>query len=83
MEVKPGQGNTDTQSIGTTFETGAGGGTTGGSGAETVNGSTVKLPFGLDPAVTPILGSYQDASRNPRCSPRVGTNCPNAATTPR
>jgi arabinosyltransferase B len=65
VEVKPGQGNTDTQSIGPTFETGAGGGTTGGSGAETINGSTVKLPFGLDPAVTPILGSYQDGIQEP------------------
>ncbi|MDP1086475.1 arabinosyltransferase C-terminal domain-containing protein, partial [Klebsiella pneumoniae] len=65
VEVKPGQGNTDTQSIGVTFETGAGGGTTGGSGAETINGSTVKLPFGLDPAVTPVLGSYQDGVQEP------------------
>lgn len=53
VEVKPGQGNTDNQSVGPTFETGAGGGTTGGTGARTVNGSDAKLPFGLDPAVTP------------------------------
>ncbi len=65
VEVKPGQGNTDTQTVGVTFETGAGGGTTGGSGAETVNGSTVKLPFGLDPAVTPVLGSYQNGIQEP------------------
>ncbi|MEE2031147.1 arabinosyltransferase domain-containing protein [Rhodococcus chondri] len=65
VEVKPGQGNTDTQSVGPTFETGAGGGTTGGSGAQTVNGSTVRLPFGLDPAVTPVLGSYQDGIQEP------------------
>ncbi|WP_031938348.1 arabinosyltransferase C-terminal domain-containing protein, partial [Prescottella defluvii] len=60
VEVKAGMGNTDSQSIGPSFETGAGSGTTGGTGALGINGSTVKLPFGLDPARTPILGSYQD-----------------------
>ncbi|WP_441346793.1 arabinosyltransferase domain-containing protein [Rhodococcus sp. W8901] len=47
--------DSDTQ---TTTGTGAG---TGG-GTETtagVNGSSVSLPFGLDPATTPVLGSYQ------------------------
>ena len=34
-------------------------GTTGGQGAVTVNGSTVALPFGLDPDTTPVLGSYR------------------------
>ncbi|AZG46834.1 arabinosyltransferase domain-containing protein [Gordonia insulae] len=33
-------------------------GTTGGVGLRTVNGSTAALPFGLDPARTPVLGSY-------------------------
>ncbi|MFD6272753.1 arabinosyltransferase domain-containing protein [Nocardia asteroides] len=43
----------------TTNTTGAG--TGGGTSAESgVNGSTVALPFGLDPARTPVLGSYQD-----------------------
>lgn len=65
VEVKPGQGNTDNQSVGPTFETGSGGGTTGGRGAQTVNGSTVRLPFGLDPAVTPVLGSYQQGIQEP------------------
>lgn len=37
---------------------GLGAGTTGGSGPTTVNGSTAALPFGLDPATTPVLGSY-------------------------
>ncbi|WP_288812115.1 arabinosyltransferase domain-containing protein [uncultured Gordonia sp.] len=37
---------------------GLGAGTTGGRGPETVNGSTAKLPYGLDPATTPVLGSY-------------------------
>ncbi len=60
VEVKAGMGNTDNQSVGPTFETGSGSGTDGGQGALGVNGSTVKLPFGLDPAHTPVLGSYQD-----------------------
>ena len=33
-------------------------GTLGGNGPRTVNGSTAALPFGLDPARTPVLGSY-------------------------
>ena len=33
-------------------------GTTGGVGPVGVNGSRVALPFGLDPARTPVLGSY-------------------------
>ncbi|MCF8605257.1 arabinosyltransferase domain-containing protein [Gordonia sp. HY442] len=33
-------------------------GTTGGRGPETVNGSTAALPFDLNPATTPVLGSY-------------------------
>ncbi|MGW0039604.1 arabinosyltransferase domain-containing protein [Gordonia sp. NPDC003376] len=37
---------------------GLGAGTTGGRGPTTVNGSTVALPYGLDPATTPVLGSY-------------------------
>ncbi len=36
-----------------------GAGTTGGRGPETVNGAHAALPFGLDPAVTPVLGSYR------------------------
>lgn len=35
-----------------------GAGTTGGVGPKTVNGSTVALPFGLNPADTPVLGSF-------------------------
>ncbi|MGB6244554.1 arabinosyltransferase domain-containing protein [Gordonia sp. (in: high G+C Gram-positive bacteria)] len=37
---------------------GLGAGTTGGTGPETVNGSTALLPFGLNPKTTPVLGSY-------------------------
>ncbi len=45
--------NTTTRTTGA----GTGGGTTDRAG---VNGSTVALPFGLDPATTPVLGSYQE-----------------------
>ncbi|MGK8521475.1 arabinosyltransferase domain-containing protein [Nocardia asteroides] len=46
----------------TTQTTGAGtgGGTTEQAG---VNGSSVALPFGLDPAETPVLGSYQEGEQ--------------------
>ncbi|WP_280474328.1 arabinosyltransferase C-terminal domain-containing protein, partial [Nocardia asiatica] len=46
----------------TTKTTGAGtgGGTTEQAGT---NGSTVALPFGLDPAKTPVLGSYQEGEQ--------------------
>ncbi|GAB20236.1 putative arabinosyltransferase [Gordonia effusa NBRC 100432] len=33
-------------------------GTTGGQGPRGINGSTAALPFGLNPATTPVLGSY-------------------------
>ena len=36
------------------------GGTGGGYGPVGVNGSRVFLPFGLDPATTPVLGSYRE-----------------------
>ncbi|MEV6274632.1 arabinosyltransferase domain-containing protein [Nocardia sp. NPDC051832] len=39
---------------------GTGGGTTEQTG---INGSTVALPFGLDPARTPIMGSYSDGAQ--------------------
>jgi len=38
------------------------GGTEGGRGVRGINGSTVRLPFGLNPAVTPVLGSYGSPS---------------------
>ncbi|TYQ02108.1 UNVERIFIED_ORG: arabinosyltransferase B [Gordonia westfalica J30] len=38
------------------------GGTEGGQGARGINGSTVRLPFGLNPAATPVLGSYGSPS---------------------
>ncbi len=36
------------------------GGTGGGYGPVGVNGSTVFLPFGLDPKTTPVMGSYKE-----------------------
>lgn len=46
----------------TTNTTGAG--TGGGTSKQTgLNGSTVALPFGLDPARTPIMGSYQEGAQ--------------------
>lgn len=65
VEVKPGQGNTDQQSVGPAFEEGQSAGTGGGIGAVGVNGSTAALPFGLDPATTPVLGSYQPGIQEP------------------
>ncbi|WP_405140018.1 arabinosyltransferase domain-containing protein [Nocardia sp. NBC_01388] len=48
----------------TTNTTGAG--TGGGTDAQAgLNGSTVALPFGLDPARTPVLGSYTADEQNP------------------
>lgn len=37
-------------------------GTAGGKGAAGVNGSHAALPFGLDPARTPVMGSYGENS---------------------
>ncbi|MFE7798403.1 arabinosyltransferase domain-containing protein [Nocardia sp. NPDC057440] len=53
--------NTDSKNK-TTKTTGAG---TGGGTSEQagINGSTVALPFGLDPARTPVMGSYQDSDQ--------------------
>ncbi|HEY5853721.1 MAG TPA: arabinosyltransferase domain-containing protein [Aldersonia sp.] len=65
VEVKPGMGNTDNQSVGPAFAEGESAGTGGGTGAVGVNGSTAKLPFGLDPATTPVLGSYQPGVQEP------------------
>jgi arabinosyltransferase A len=38
-------------------------GTAGGKGPTGVNGSQAALPFGLDPARTPVVGSYGENSR--------------------
>lgn len=47
----------DTKS-GSGDDSSARGSTAGGQGARGVNGSTVALPYGLDPATTPVAGSY-------------------------
>ena len=65
VEVKQGMGNTDNQSVGPSFETGSSAGTSGGTGNVGVNGSTAKLPFGLNPATTPVMGSYQEGVQEP------------------
>ena len=55
----PGAANTTQEpGGGPSVTTGESAGTAGGQGAEGVNESTVALPFGLDPATTPVLGSY-------------------------
>lgn len=56
--TRPGQMNVSASSNKPFLIAGAGAGIAGGYGPETVNGSTVALPFGLDPATTPVLGSY-------------------------
>jgi arabinosyltransferase A len=56
--ARPGQMNVSASFNKPFVVSGAGAGITGGNGPETVNGSTVALPFGLDPATTPVLGSY-------------------------
>ncbi|MFG2188223.1 arabinosyltransferase domain-containing protein [Nocardia iowensis] len=38
---------------------------TGTSTGAGVNGSSVPLPFGLDPATTPVLGSYREGTQEP------------------
>ncbi|MFE9787599.1 arabinosyltransferase domain-containing protein [Nocardia salmonicida] len=58
--VVGGANSVDTDSANKTTKT-TGAGTGGGTSAEPgINGSTVALPFGLDPARTPVLGSFQD-----------------------
>ena len=55
----PGAANTTSEpGGGPSVTTGEAAGTAGGQGAEGVNTSTVALPFGLDPATTPVLGSF-------------------------
>ncbi|MQY26903.1 arabinosyltransferase domain-containing protein [Nocardia aurantia] len=66
VEVKPGSGNTTTQSVGVNMADGQNAGTGGGRIADAgVNGSTVALPFGLDPKTTPVQGSYQAGIQEP------------------
>ncbi|CAM5685568.1 arabinosyltransferase domain-containing protein [Mycolicibacterium aubagnense] len=53
-------------------EPGTEGGTTAGMG---VNGSRAKLPYNLDPATTPVLGSWRPGVQSPRGCARAGTGC--------
>ncbi|MFD3594098.1 arabinosyltransferase domain-containing protein [Nocardia sp. NPDC058640] len=58
--VVGGANSVDNDSANKTTKT-TGAGTGGGTSAQPgINGSTVALPFGLDPARTPVLGSFQD-----------------------
>ncbi|WP_019201654.1 arabinosyltransferase domain-containing protein [Tsukamurella sp. 1534] len=54
----PGQINMASPITSPFTSTAATAGTGGGSGPKTVNGSTAALPYGLDPARTPVVGSY-------------------------
>ncbi|MBO0854696.1 MAG: arabinosyltransferase domain-containing protein [Nocardia sp.] len=66
VEVKPGTGNTSNQSVGANFAQGQNAGTGGGrTAAAGINGSSVALPFGLDPKTTPVMGSYQSGLQQP------------------
>ncbi|WP_137874340.1 arabinosyltransferase domain-containing protein [Rhodococcus sp. Q] len=56
-DVASGTANTVDRTGADQNTTGSTAGTGGGFGGEGVNGSTVALPFGLDPATTPVLGS--------------------------
>jgi arabinosyltransferase A len=60
VAANPGTVNSDGSpnkpSVGIGFSAGTG----GGYGPEGVNGSRVFLPFGLDPARTPVMGSYAE-----------------------
>ena len=51
--------STQSSSGGPSVNSGENAGTGGGRGAVGANGSSVELPFGLDPATTPVLGSYR------------------------
>lgn len=53
----------DSDTASTSTDTAAG--TGGGEGAVGVNGSSVALPYGLDPASTPVLGSYRTGEQTP------------------
>lgn len=49
-------GSPDKPNVGIAYAAGTG----GGYGPKGVNGSNVFLPFGLDPARTPVMGSYKE-----------------------
>ncbi|WP_100495290.1 arabinosyltransferase domain-containing protein [Mycobacteroides abscessus] len=55
---KPGLVNSDGSPNAPIMEVSDAAGTTGGIGPVGINGSSALLPFGLDPARTPVMGSY-------------------------
>ncbi|AMT73448.1 arabinosyltransferase domain-containing protein [Mycobacteroides immunogenum] len=55
---KPGLVNSDASPNAPIMEVSDAAGTTGGVGPTGINGSSMLLPFGLDPARTPVMGSY-------------------------
>ncbi|MGH3724753.1 MAG: arabinosyltransferase domain-containing protein [Mycobacterium sp.] len=59
---KPGLVNSDASPNAPIMEVSDAAGTTGGIGPTGINGSTSLLPFGLDPARTPVMGSYGENS---------------------
>ncbi|MFN6546462.1 arabinosyltransferase domain-containing protein [Mycolicibacterium nivoides] len=61
---QPGAGNFADSDSGTVTgsEVGTEGGTTAAAG---VNGSRARLPYGLDPATTPVLGSWRAGTQQP------------------
>jgi len=58
--ANPGTVNSDGSPNKPNVGIGFAGGTGGGYGPVGVNGSTVFLPFGLDPKTTPVMGSYEE-----------------------
>lgn len=62
VTTNPGTVNSDASPNKPNIGVGYAAGTGGGYGPEGVNGSRVYLPFGLDPARTPVMGSYNENS---------------------
>lgn len=60
VTTNPGTVNSDASPNKPNVGVGYAAGTGGGYGPEGVNGSRVYLPFGLDPARTPVMGSYNE-----------------------
>ena len=64
--IDAGSTNADPGFLGPQFAKGQPAGTEGGTlDSPGVNGSTAKLPFGLNPSTTPVMGSYQSDSQQP------------------
>ncbi|WP_461416707.1 arabinosyltransferase domain-containing protein [Gordonia sp. GN26] len=63
---KPGAMNTSADLSKTFIVYGSNPGTAGGAGPRGVNGSTAALPYGLDPATTPVMGSHETSDGQAR-----------------